>query len=324
MKRLKIVGIFILLITVAGYSFANTEAKTDKKEQVIVFHAGSLSVPLKIIKKAYEKKYPNVNVIMEASGSRMCARKISELHQRCDVIMSADYTVIKELLMPKYASWYIENELNQMAIVYTDKAKYSDKINSKNWYKILLKKGVISGHSNPDDDPCGYESIIVMKLASKYYGIPDLYKQIEKNSPMTRPMEMNLLALLQEGEIDYAFLYKSVAEQQKLNYVTLPDKINLGSLKYADYYKTVEIKLTGKQPGTYIIKKGAPMIYGLTIPTNAPDKKAAIQFIKFLLGKDGQKIMKECGMTPIEKAPNNTYSKIPKQLQKFALPYNYK
>ena len=66
------------------------------------------------------------------------------------------------------------------------------------------------------------------------------------------------------------------------------------------------------------------MIYGLTIPTNAPDKKAAIQFIKFLLGKDGQKIMKECGMTPIEKAPNNTYSKIPKQLQKFALPYNYK
>ncbi len=320
MSRFIRTGIFITAIVLAGYSFADTKPEAQAKEQVIVFHAGSLNAPLLEIKKEYEKQNPNADIILEAAGSRMCARKISELHQPCDLMMSADYTVIQELLIPEYASWYIQNDLNQMSIVYTDKSKYANEINSDNWYKILSKEGVKTGHSNPNDDPCGYEAIIVMKLASEYYKEPNLYKKIEDNSHLTRPMEMNLLALLQEGELDYIFIYKSVAEQQHLKYVVLPDQINLGSLKYSDYYKTVDVQLSGKTPGTHIMKKGAPMIYGLTIPKNAPDKESAMQFVKFVLGDNGQKIMKDSGMTPIIKAPNATYDNIPKELQQFASP----
>ena len=63
-----------------------------------------------------KKQNPNADIILEAAGSsRMCARKISlNLHQPCDLMnVMLHYTVIQELLIPEYASWYIQNDLNQ-------------------------------------------------------------------------------------------------------------------------------------------------------------------------------------------------------------------
>ncbi|HUW60166.1 MAG TPA: substrate-binding domain-containing protein [Candidatus Bathyarchaeia archaeon] len=58
--------------------------------EVMVFHAGSLSVPFKQIAEAFQKEYPSVRVLSEASGSRDCARKITELDRRCDVMAASD------------------------------------------------------------------------------------------------------------------------------------------------------------------------------------------------------------------------------------------
>ena len=68
------------------------------QNQVVVFHAGSLSVPFSQIEKKFEKKYPQYNVVREAAGSRACARKITDLHRKADVMASADYKVIDNLL----------------------------------------------------------------------------------------------------------------------------------------------------------------------------------------------------------------------------------
>ena len=78
-------------------------AQLGKPKEIIVFHAGSLSVPFKQLKEAYEKKNPGINILLEPAGSIVCARKITELKKPCDVIASADYFVINELLMPNHA-----------------------------------------------------------------------------------------------------------------------------------------------------------------------------------------------------------------------------
>ena len=49
------------------------------KEDIIVFHAGSLAVPFSQIEKAFEAKYPQYDVKREVSGSRKAARKVSDL-----------------------------------------------------------------------------------------------------------------------------------------------------------------------------------------------------------------------------------------------------
>lgn len=287
------------------------------KEDIIVFHAGSLSVPFAQVEKAFEKKYPQYDVKREASGSRAAARKISEIKRAADVMASADYKVIDNLLIPKDAKFNAKFATNEMAIAYTPHSKYADEINSQNWPKIFLKDGVKVGHSNPNMDPCGYRSILVTKLAQDYYkmsnfydklfGYGDSYKVGEENKSkvIVRPKETDLLGLIEAKAYDYLFIYKSVAQQHGLKYITLPKEISLKDNDNADFYKTATFKIDGKKPGEYITKKGGAMVYGITIAQNEKSpktKEGAIKFVNFVLSKEGQKIMKENGQGVISPA----------------------
>ena len=57
---------------------SESQIPADGKE-LIIFHAGSLSVPLKQIAREYEKKYPGTKIYLESAGSLVCARKVTEL-----------------------------------------------------------------------------------------------------------------------------------------------------------------------------------------------------------------------------------------------------
>ncbi|RLC30218.1 MAG: tungstate ABC transporter substrate-binding protein WtpA [Deltaproteobacteria bacterium] len=273
----------------------------ESGEKLIVFHAGSLSIPFREMSDAFSRRYPGVQVIREAAGSRTCARKITELGRACDVMASADYTVIERLLIPDYASWNISFATNEMAIMYRPDSKYAGEINGQNWYRILLKKDVTYGHSDPNSDPCGYRSQLVWQLAEKYYHVPDLYEKLKAGCPVrnVRPKETDLIALLEAGQIDYLFIYKSVCMQHGMRFVGLPENINLGSSTYADFYAQAKVRISGKTPGSFIEKTGKPMVYGLTIPDNAPHRVRAIQFVSFVLGPEGREIMKRNGQRPI-------------------------
>ena len=278
------------------------------KEKIIIFHAGSLSVPFSQIEKEFEKKYPQYDVLREPAGSVACARKIVDLNKKADIFASADYKVINDLVIPQYAKFNALFATNEMVIAYTNHSKYNKEINQNNWTDILLKKGVKVGHSNPNLDPCGYRSVLVVKLASIYYNKPNFYNKLmgykeyykngieDKSKIVVRPKETDLLSLLEIGAIDYLFIYKSVAKQHNLKFIELPPQINLSSNKYKDYYKQVSFKIIGKKPGEFIEKIGAPMVYGVTILENEYlpiNKKGAILFVKFLLSKKGQEIMEK-------------------------------
>ena len=297
-------NIVLILGLIATFGFA--------KQKVIVFHAGSLSVPFAQMEKAFEAKYPQYDVVREAAGSRACARKITDIHKRADVMASAAYKVIDNLLIPDFAKFNAQFVTNEMVIAYTSKSKYAGEINVQNWPEIFLRAGVKVGHSNPNLDPCGYRSILVTKLAEIYYkkpgfyskllGYGDSYKNGEENRDkvIVRPKETDLLGLLEAGAYDYLYIYKSVAKQHGLKYIVLPPQISLKSKKYSKFYKQVTFKITGKKPGIYITKKGSPMIYGITVvqskkynlPRN-PD--GAVKFVNFVLSAKGQAIMKKNG-----------------------------
>jgi len=284
------------------------------KEKIIIFHAGSLSVPFSQIEKEFEKKYPQYDVLREPAGSVACARKIVDLNKKADIFASADYKVINDLVIPQYAKFNALFATNEMVIAYTNHSKYNKEINQNNWTDILLKKGVKVGHSNPNLDPCGYRSVLVVKLASIYYNKPNFYNKLmgykeyykngieDKSKIVVRPKETDLLSLLEIGAIDYLFIYKSVAKQHNLKFIELPPQINLSSNKYKDYYKQVSFKIIGKKPGEFIEKIGAPMVYGVTILENEYlpiNKKGAILFVKFLLSKKGEEIMEKNGQGTI-------------------------
>jgi len=302
-KWLLVILPVLTLFMASLLAYPHTGWAKDKQPtgKVIIFQAGSLTVPLAKMEKAFEAKHPGVDIVREAAGSRRCARKISDLKKPCDIMASADFTVINTMLIPKYANWNIRFATNRLVLCYTDKSRYANKINAGNWYKILTKKGVVWGHSDPNADPCGYRSLMVLQLAEKHYKKPGLYQNLINNRPKEniRPKSVELVALLQTGNMDYAWEYRSVAVQHGLKFVELPDQINLGNYKYDNFYKQAMVELTGKKPGTTIKKNGKSCTYGVTLIKDAPNREAAIAFLQYMLNPEGGlKILKEMGQPP--------------------------
>ena len=142
-----------------------------------------------------------------------------------------------------------------------------------------------------------------------------------KDKKYIRPKEVDLLALLEVGELDYIFIYRSVAVQHKLRIITLPGKVNLKKEEFKDFYKTASVCLTGKTPGTFITKTGTPIVYGVTIANNAPNRKLALTFLTFLLEADkGGAILKNKGQAFLVPSPTETFDRLPESLKIFALP----
>lgn len=273
----------------------------EPEGKLIIFHAGSLTVPFASMEKIFEAKYPKVDVLREAGGSTKMARMISELHKPADIIASADFAVIDKTLVPENAQWNIRFATNQLVLCYTENSCFADEVNTDNWHDILSRKGVIWGHSDPNLDPCGYRSLMVLQLAEKYYHRPGLYDRLMANRPKknVRPKSVELVSLLQTGHMDYAWEYLSVAVQHGLKYIKLPSEINLGDYKYDDFYKQASVKVTGKKPGTWITRTGKSCTYGITILKDAPHPEAAVVFLEFLMdSKGGLKILKEMGQPP--------------------------
>jgi molybdate/tungstate transport system substrate-binding protein len=295
--RWEIIGLalFFALVLSAPYATAEPTGK------VIIFNAGSLTIPFAKMEKEFEARYPKVDILREAAGSRKCARKITDLRKPCDIMASADFTVIDQLLIPKYADWDIRFATNRLVLCYTDNSRYANEVNAQNWYEILARKDVVWGHSDPNLDPCGYRSLMVLQLAEEYYKIPGLYKRLIANRPKenVRPKSVELVSLLQTGNMDYAWEYRSVAVQHELRFVELPDQINLGDYHYDDFYKQAVAEVAGEKPGTFMRKKGKSCTYGVTLIQDARNKRAAIAFLRYMLDpQGGLRVLQDMGQPP--------------------------
>jgi molybdate/tungstate transport system substrate-binding protein len=207
-------------------------------------------------------------------------------------------------------------------LCYTDSSKFANEINKGNWYEILSRKGVIWGHSDPNLDPCGYRSLMVIQLAELYYKKAGLYDKLIANRPKenVRPKSVELVSLLKTGNMDYAWEYLSVAVQHKLKYVVLDDDINLGNYAYDDFYKKAKVKVTGAKPGTWITRTGGSVTYGITLIKDAPNREAAVAFLNYILNPEGGlKVLESMGQPPFVpcRVPNKEmYNQLPDVLKK--------
>ncbi|MFY9193765.1 MAG: tungstate ABC transporter substrate-binding protein WtpA [Methanoculleus sp.] len=303
-----------LLMVSAGCTDAGTERTT-----LMVIPAGSLLYPLEDIEAAFESQHPEIDVRIEGHGSIQAIRQVTDLGREIDVVAVADASLIPDMMYRpaaegggNYTDWYIAFAENDVVIAYTDKSAGADEITQENWYQILARPDVRVGFSNPMLDACGYRALMVTALAEEYYGEPGLFRAIIGGSfdpplPVThadgtakitlpelmRPADdkvairdgsIYLLSLLDAGGIDYAFEYRSVAEDHRLRWIDLPPQINLGSAEHADDYRKVHVTL-GFQRFQSIgsERMGLPIVYAMTIPTNAPNPDEARMFVDFVL-----------------------------------------
>lgn len=264
-----------------------------------VFNAGSLAYPFRELLTAFARSHPAIRFTQESSGSLEAARKLTELGKIPDVLAAADYNVITKLLQPAYTEWYVCFASNAMVLVYSPRSAAAGEVSGQNWWQILLRPGVRWGLSDPAQDPNGYRARMVFQLAEAYYRQPGLAGRLSAavRPEYVRPSEAQLLGLVQAGELDYAWSYRSLATTAGLRWVSLPSEIDLSDPARASQYAAAQVKLPGPRLGAVdsVEFRGEPILYALTIPKAAPHPASARAFVRFVLSSEGQAILRRAG-----------------------------
>jgi molybdate/tungstate transport system substrate-binding protein len=314
-----------LLLPVAVLALAAASAVPAAAAEPIaldVFAAGTLAQPFRGLDRVFERQYPNVAMRPQFGGSVKMVRQITDLHQPCDVIAVADYSVIPKYLFggaarTGYANWYAGFARNAITFVYTGESKYAAEISRQNWYCVLARPGVEIGRSNPDTDPSGYQTLQMLTLAESYYKRPGLAAAILANAPKAnmRDTETELVAALQAGQIDYLAIYRSDAQQHRLRFVGLPPEIDLGDPADAARYAQAVV------PTRNGAVAGRPIVYAVSVPTNAAHPDWAEKYVALLLGPEGRRIIEDKGFTGLAPAYAAPPDKIPLSLRPLVEPW---
>jgi molybdate/tungstate transport system substrate-binding protein len=338
---------------------AGAESVASKgKTPVVVFAAGSLILPFADLEQAFEARHPEFDVQAEYHGSIQVMRHVTELQEEIDVAATADAALIPMLMyasnVPEtgqpYAEWYIRFAGNRLALAYTPQSRYADEIDAETWPAIVARPEVKLGLADPRFDASGYRTLMALVLMENALGrydlfgpvfdgqftfpvttfrdedlttvtVPEILETRSGSHIMLRGGSIMLIALLESGDLDYAFEYESVIRQHGLEMLSLPEPVNMGNADLESAYETVQVDLDFQRFATVRPQfQGERIRYGITIPTNAPHRDAAVQFITFLLGPEGRAIMMANDHPLLDSFSADGYADLPATLRSLCVP----
>ncbi len=345
--------LLILSLLGLGLTSCNIQQAEAEKTPLSVFAAGSLIIPFGNIEKAFEAKYPNIDVQAEYHGSIQVMRHATELHEPIDVVATADASLIPMLMyatnVPEtgkpYANWYIRFASNHLALAYNADSNYASEINADNWAEVIARPDVKTGIADPRFDASGYRALMayaLAEIANKNYGlfgpmfddqftfpvtifsgdemttitVPEILEMKPSAHVVLRGASIELIALLESGDLDYAFEYESVIQQHGLKTMSLPAESNLGEQDYEELYKQVQVDLDFQRFATVKPQfRGERIGYGITVPANAQHPDEAALFIAFLLSPEGRSLMEADHHPMFETFIADGYKNLPPVLQ---------
>jgi molybdate/tungstate transport system substrate-binding protein len=205
-----------------------------------------------------------------AAGSVALANQIKDRLRQADVFISAVPAVNSRLMGPQngdWVRWYTRFATSPLVIGYNPQSRFAADLKSSAWYGVMVRPGFRLGRTDPQLDPKGALTIQFMQRAARYYHRPTLAADVlgpDENPSQIFPEE-TLIGRLETGQLDAGFFYSIEAVSAHIPYVTPPAAITLGAE------------------------------YTATVVQRAPNPDGAVAFVRFLLGPDGSRILKDAG-----------------------------
>ncbi len=342
-------SITIFVLTLFGITLlggCGSSRTGTAKETLVIYHHGSPTFAIEATQKIFETRYPGVKVLREKDDALANMRKVTDLAKPADIVYTDDYSIIPPVMFPKYADFWIRYAHDEMTLAYAQNSKYASEINSDNWYKVLERPNVKWGIADPNAGPDGYFSIGQIMLSNIHYRDSGLFNRlIEANTAIRatesngryvvdcpenlnpnsfkvviRPNPETLYPMILASEIDYAFGYMGsvIGEGPAgIKTIDLPSQVDLSDLSLVKtVYNRVIINMFSDRAERRITVKLGAKANGLTIPLNAPNREAAINFLEIFLGKTGQEALKGVHITPLSPAETNDLSRVPERLRR--------
>ncbi|MEZ4271093.1 MAG: extracellular solute-binding protein [Myxococcota bacterium] len=266
---------------------------TGDRSTLTVFAAASMGPTLKALEDRFEADHPDVDVRVELSGSRLACAKIADQQRRADIVISADHTLLDQMLIPVHASFKTLFADNALVLAYERSSPWAKRLTEEPWQKVLSHDDIAIGYANPALAPVGYRTLLALKLNDRVasdalrLGETIASRLLKRHQ---RPDVAQLLAPLQAGEVDVAFLYRTEAQQYGLPYVSLDPRIDFSKTEHEALYNSVEVEIPGLGDRPARTARGSSLVYGLTVPRDATSTALATSFVKFMLSETGQKL----------------------------------
>lgn len=251
----------------------------------------------------------------EAKGSVALGNYIRDGLRNPDVFISADTAVLQSLEAEPNppVRWHLLFASARLLVGYSTKPPFATLLRDaaahrRSLVSVLEQPGLRIGRTDPAVDPKGYRTLIALQLMEHHYHVPGLAKKIGTNSSAHILPEETLLARLENGDLDAAFLYSTESTARNIPTIELPAAANLGDIKLAHSYAAAAVQIGGKN----II--GTPIVYGLTIPEQAANKRGAMAFVRFFFSERSRKLLQRSGLHFLNAASGGDRGAIPHAL----------
>jgi ABC-type molybdate transport system substrate-binding protein len=264
-----------------------------------VIGAGSLAPILPSLASTFANGTPGVSAPFAAQlyeGSTAAASALTLPNQPYDLFVAADFRVIPQHLEPPaatVASWEAVFAADPLVLAYEPGAAGLSGINSTNWYQKIVGPGVTLGVANASSDPLGANAIFALELTDAlthqggaFYGhfFQGGLGALAIPTATAKYVSENVAATdLSTGEVSTFLIYQSYAKVDHLAYVALNSSVNLGGYDPADVARYTTVNTTVLSGTSTEVKRGAPILFALTVPGNAPNFTLGVAFAAFLL-----------------------------------------
>jgi molybdate/tungstate transport system substrate-binding protein len=294
----------VLLLSAAQPALA---CVTPTTQQVVVWHAGSLTNSFKSLETAFTCQ-TGVQVVDHATGSLDLVRQITFGGQAADVVAPADFLDIELFLKPagdanydiKFASTkmvlgYLQSDLTAKGYTIADSTPFSPPTSIPNavagFYNVLLQPNIAIGETGAYSDPTGYRAPMIFRLAQSYFKTPSLYNNLLNHLTATAAQGSPSIVLGQGYDFQFVYevsAYASAKSNPDYRYVNIPDEINLGNPALNEFYRQAEIVVPDLSGTGFTAIPGHNVVYGVTIMKTAQNPANAVAFVQYLLGSNGQ------------------------------------
>lgn len=265
--------------------------------------AASLQGAFRELAERFEQGHPGVRVRIRSGGSTALARKALDLGLDVDVLALADARLFERMLLPQWTDFYVRFASERIVLAMNPNAAGAGRISTENWWEVLTTEDVKIAMADPDQAPVGYRTLMTLRLADKLHPGARIEQRIRERigEANIRADVAELIAPVQAGAVDYAFLYGATAEGADLKFIELPAKVNLGDPAEEEFYARVSVETRGEEPGTTVLHRGGAIVYGASVATKARAPELANEFLTLLISGEGKAVLRRFGFSPVER-----------------------
>ncbi|MBL3592149.1 MAG: extracellular solute-binding protein [Synergistaceae bacterium] len=266
--------------------------------------AGSILKALEKAAEDFRRSHGDLTFRFVSGGSVELARELLRGQEEADLFFSADHSLL--------TGWFLDGGkaslvrplvTNAKVLAFPRQSPYREELRCGNWYGLLERPGIILAHTAPDNDPGGYRTLLVLRLAELHYDEPGLFDRVLRNPSrlVLPPRTTHALVdrLHDEGRIDFMIRYRSSLQGERYDFLCLPKEIDLSDPTMAETYAKARLEIRGPD-GRHQTVCGEPILYGAALLADSCAAGEAKAFLDHLFSVSGGQILRECGFGTLD------------------------